>query len=186
MYLVAFYLTTVCLFFVFFACQFLFLCPTSSVVSFSTPHFIWGTNAACSVRLLKPCWHLRDKNSWVQLCPPSLFLFFFPLPVSPFPQTPPSHHRLCLLAPFPRRVTTQQPALGAPDWWMACDGGGPSVGLVRALPVVSQHSAVREHPVCSGVTSRICLYLRYLTLQRLSKHQHSGDFLWLSVSTSGL
>lgn len=110
-----------------------------------------------------------------------MFLFFFPLSLS-LPPDSPLPPCLCLLAPFPRRVTTQQPASGAPDWWAACDGGGLSVGLVRALPVVSQLSAVREHPVCSGGTSRICLCLHYLPLQHLSKYQHLKDFLWLSVS----
>lgn len=111
-----------------------------------------------------------------------MFLFFFPLSLS-LPPDSPLPPRLCLVAPFPRRVTTQQPASGAPDWWAACDGGGPSVGLVRALPVVSQLSAVREHPVCSGGTSRICLCLQYLLLQHLSKYPRLKDFLRLSVST---
>lgn len=39
---------------------------------------IWRNRDACYVRLLK-----KEKKSWVQLCPSSLFFFFFPLSLPP-------------------------------------------------------------------------------------------------------
>lgn len=100
---------------------------------FPTSLFICGTNPACSDRLLKPCWHVREKTAGYSK--PFLLVLTHSLSL----QTPPPTV-FCLLSLFAPRVTTQQPALSGPDWWIACDGGGSSVWPVKALAVVSQLS----------------------------------------------
>lgn len=122
----------------------------------------------------------RQKNSWVQLHPPSLFLFFFPLPLPSDSPLPPLSLFACF---FPSRGYHPTTCFGS-SWLVDCLWwGGPGVRLVRALPVMSQLSAVREHSVCSGGTSRICLCLLYALLQHSFKPQRFKDIKGLSVFT---
>lgn len=95
-------------------------CVLSCVPQFFSLHLLrlWGTNALCFARLMKPCWEPREKQLG-SAYPLSLFLFLSLFLSVFFSHSPPT----VVFAPI---VTTQQPALTSSDWWISCDGGGLS------------------------------------------------------------
>lgn len=119
----------------------------------------------------------RQKNSWVQPHPPSLFLFF-PLPLSlPSPRLPPPTPVFVCLLLFLRGC--HPTTCFRCSWLVDCLWWGRAKCRACKSFTSPQPALSCQCSVCSRGMSKICLCLLYLALQ----HEHLKDIKGLSVST---